>query len=273
MTELAYRYATSETILTMLSSQELWFSDLRRMNDWDEYAAGFRIASEIISDECPKMTDILKEISPDQMNSRFMVLICSFSHAGDCLSMWRGYGANGRGAAVGYDLCDIRNHSLFERYLEKMNPVFGNVAFFPVIYDEETYRTTLRQQIQGILAQPQNLPLEQASMFADTRKGMLGFALARMCTLYKNDFFADEREIRGFIEINDKVDPYALGTRLSDFGEVAYHRLNTNFSGIPAIKEVVLGPQCTLHPEEVRKKLVENGLVDVVIKRSRGTYR
>lgn len=273
MTELVYRYANAETFLTMLSSQELWFSDLRKMNDSDEYAAGFRIVSEIITSEYPEEIEILNEISPDKMNTRFMVLICSFSSAGDCLSMWRGYGANGRGAAIGYDSRDIKNHSLFVRYLNKMNPVSGNVAFFPVIYDEEIYRTSLRQQIQRILSQPKNLSAEEADTFAAIRTGMLGFFLTRMCVLYKNEFFADEREIRGFIEINDKVDPHELKTRPSDFGETAYHPLNTNFSGVPAIKEVILGPRCTLTPEKIRDKLIENGLMKVAIRSSIGTYR
>ncbi len=143
MTELVYRYATAETFLSMLSSQELWFSDLRRMNDWDEYAAGFRIASEIVTNNYPEQAEILEEISPEQMNTRFMVLICSFASVGDCLSMWRGYGGNGHGAAIGYDPKMIEIINLGNRYLKKMCPVSGNVRFMPVIYDENDYRTQL----------------------------------------------------------------------------------------------------------------------------------
>ena len=95
----------------------------------------------------------------------------------------------------------------------------------------------------------------------------------RLCTLYKNDFFADEREIRGFIEINDRNDPYNLKVRPADFGDTTYHCLSIKPPESSVIREVILGPRCTQTLEHVQDKLEENGLGRVTIKRSRGTYR
>ncbi|KGC58723.1 hypothetical protein Y024_269 [Burkholderia pseudomallei TSV44] len=270
MTNLVYRYANASTFLSMLHSQELWFTDLRQMNDWNEYEAGFRIASEIIACDFPELTAAIEAISPDKMDPYFMILICSFGSLGDCLSMWRGYGDNCYGAAIGYDPKKIQDHCMFGRYLTKRNPISGKVLFLPVIYDDQAYRSMLRQYIQSASNQLKNLSGEDANVHAAVHTRTLKIALMRLCTLYKDHFFADEREIRGFIEINAEVDPYKLQVRQSEFGEATYHRLDTNFQNVRAIEEVVLGPLCTLTEMEVRNKLVENGLDGVVIRRSRG---
>lgn len=40
-TNLAFRYASVETFFKMIENQELWFTDLRNMNDPEEYSAGY----------------------------------------------------------------------------------------------------------------------------------------------------------------------------------------------------------------------------------------
>lgn len=273
MNNFAYRYAHVGTFLKMLESQTLWFSDLRRMNDWDEYAAGFRMASEIAAEEFPQYTNLLTEISPEQMHADFMVLICSFSLDGDCLSMWRGYGDNGAGAAIGYSYHDIQIQHLGVRYLAKMAPVQGKVQFFSVIYEEADFKENVRAYFSQVTTSLASKAVTPHHEFQSMQLGMLKVALIRLCTLYKNDFFVDERELRGFIEVNEHADPYTLGVRDSGFGQADYHQVQTCSFGVPAIREVVLGPRCELTVEEVKTKLITCGLSKVNIRQSRGTYR
>lgn len=273
MNNLAYRYAHAGTFLKMLESQTLWFSDLRRMNDWDEYAAGFRMASEIAAEEFPQYKNLLNEISPEQMHANFMVLICSFSLDGDCLSMWRGYGDNGAGAAIGYSYPDIQMQHLGARYLAKMAPVQGKVQFFKVIYEEASFKENVRAYFAQVTSSLTSKIATLHHEFQSVQLGMLKVALIRLCTLYKNDFFVDERELRGFIEVNEHADSYTLGVRDSGFGQADYHQVQTCSFGIPAIREVVLGPRCDLTVEEVKTKLTTCGLSNVNIRQSRGTYR
>lgn len=273
MNEIAYRYATADTFEKMLASQELWFSDLRNMNDWDEYAAGFRIANELITNEFPQFASILGEISPERMSDQFMILICSFSNDGDCLSMWRGYGDNGKGAAIGYNTHEIENHHLFTRFLQKMDPVNGKVKFNSVIYSEENYKEIIRHNVRRVFSVSSDVPPEELSLILEFRRKILESVLVRLCTLYKNEFFEDERETRGFIEINEYNDPYEVSKRSSDFGDSAFHKIRSDFQSIPSIKEVVLGPGYEKTDEYVQHLLAEHGLPDVKIKRSMGTYR
>ncbi|MEI7348027.1 DUF2971 domain-containing protein [Dickeya chrysanthemi] len=268
-TDLAYRYANAETFLKMLESQELWFTDLRNMNDWDEYSAGYRIAKDLIINEFPNHIKVLENISRDKMRDNFMMLICSLTNDGDCLSMWRGYGDNGRGAAVGYSTLDIENHHLFERYLQKLSPTQGRAKFYPVLYSEEEFKKQIRSYAYRLFT----LSDDMVQNTLLVRSHMFGNLLTKLCTLYKNDFFKDEREIRGFIEINDVVYSYNMGRRNTDFGDAPYHKINSAFQGIPSIKEVVLGPLYEESDEYVRSKLNAAGLSGVNIRRSKGTYR
>ncbi|GKX39619.1 hypothetical protein SOASR014_33580 [Pectobacterium carotovorum subsp. carotovorum] len=272
-TDLAYRYANAETFLKMLESQELWFTDLRNMNDWDEYSAGYRIAKELIINEFPNQIKVLENISREQMSDNFMMLICSLTNDGDCLSMWRGYGDNGRGAAVGYSTLDIENHHLFERYLQKLSPIQGRTKFHPVFYSEEEFKEQIRSYAHRLFTLSDDTPLDMVQDILSVRSHMFGNLLTKLCTLYKNDFFKDEREIRGFIEISDVVDPYNTNRRNTDFGDALYHKINSAFQGIPSIKEVVLGPLYEESDEYVRSKLNATGLSGVNIRRSKGTYR
>jgi hypothetical protein len=257
----------------MLESQDLWFSDLRHMNDWDEYAAGFRVVGKLAAEEFPQYTELLTEISPERMSAGFLVLICSFSLDGDCLSMWRSYGDNGAGASIGYDYREIETQHLGTRYLAKMAPIQGNVQFFRVIYKEVGFQERVREYLEKATCQLASEAATQPPNFRAVQLGMLKMALMRLCTLYKNDFFVDERELRGFIEVNKHADPYVMGRRESGFGQADYHEVNTNSFGVPAISEVVLGPRSALPMEEVQAKLIACGLPNVKIRQSRGTYR
>lgn len=242
------------------------------MNDWDEYDCGYRIIEQVIHAEFPDKAHILKQISPSKINSDFAILICSFSQKFDCLSMWRGYGDNGNGAAIGYSINDVTNHHLFQRYLAKNAPINGKVLFFPVIYSVDIFTNEVKKYLNESRRRNPGVDLNDAQ-FSHLTDSKLCMALTRLCTLYKNDFFVDERETRGFIEIGSFTDPYKLDERDIYDEKSKYHKFCTTFGNIPAIKEVVLGPMCKISENELKEKLATLGLGRVVIRKSRGTYR
>lgn len=272
MEDVVYRYAAFDTVINMLESQELWFSDIKKMNDWDEYDCGYRIVEKVVLAEYPDKFHILKKISPSKINSDFSILICSFSQKFDCLSMWRGYGDNGNGAAIGYSMRDIENQSLIQRYLAKNAPVNGKILFFPVIYSVDIFINEVKRYLNESRWQNPGVELND-TQFNHLKDGKLCMALIRLCTLYKNDFFVDERETRGFIEIDSFTDPYELTEREVYSEQSKYHKFCTAFKNIPAIKEVVLGPMCKISEGKLREKLTSLGLGSVAIRKSRGTYR
>jgi len=273
MNNIAYRYANVETALKMLESQELWFTDLRKMNDWDEYNAGFRIVCELIRNELPEHSDILDTFAPERMQGDFQILICSFSSRGDCLNMWNGYGDHGLGASVGYSTSTIETFHLFSRFLNKGAPIAGKVEFQPIMYSEETFKQLIRHNINRVFSVKPGLSPEETQRILNFRKNLLRPVLTRLCTLYKHEFFEDEREVRGFILADETSDKYKIEERPTEFGTADYHKISSAYSETPSIEEIVLGPKCKMPEIAFREKLDELGLHQVKISKSRGTYR
>lgn len=199
-TDLAFRYANPETFLKMLESQELWFTDLRNMNDWDEYSAGYRITKDVIINEYPNHIQVLEKISRDQMHDDFMMLICSLTSDGDCLSMWRGYGDNGRGAAIGYSTFEIENHHLYNRYLQKLSPIQGKAKFYPVIYSEEEFKTQIRSYEHRLFTLRDNTPQHMINDILTYKSHIFVNLLTKLCTLYKNDFLKTKEKLEDLLK-------------------------------------------------------------------------
>lgn len=272
MDDIIYRYATPRTALGMLESQELWFTDITKMNDRNEYSCGYRVIERIIYGEYPDKTHILELISPSRINSDFSILICSFSQDGDSLSMWRGYGGHGGGIAIGYSQKDIGVCHLAQRYMPTMSRAKGKVLFFKIDYKVDLFTARVKKQLERS-RRPNPNPSMSDDEFNTFKDKELCFALVRFCTLYKNDFFADEREVRGFLDINEFTDSYTLAERNIYNEQSRYHKFCTTYAGHPAIKEIVLGPTNKNSESSLRKRLAKLGLEQVAIRRSRGTYR
>lgn len=273
MGDIFYRYADKETALKMLKSQELWFSDIKRMNDYGEYDAGFSLVKKLILTEYPEHKAVLDKIAPDGVGHRFKILICSFSGDGDCLSMWRGYGDNGRGISIGYDVGILDLHAIGLRYSQIQGPVSGKPHFFPVIYSKDEFLSLLKTQIDRIFGKKKgDSQHHNDESYRAVRYGYLETLLIRGCILYKSQFFSEEKEQRGFIEINKDTDPYKLDSRESPFGDAEHTKMKINqFEN--SIKEIVLGPCFISSEDEIKEQLKKNSLKGVIPKKSRGTYR
>lgn len=261
MNSLVYHYCRFGAALRILKSNKIWFSDITKTNDPDEYRIGFNIVSKIVLESFPNVKYLLEEISPENINRKFQILNASFSEDGDCLSLWRAYGDDGMGAAICFNRDDLKNHSLFNRYIQKMAPVIGNVIFFNIIYEENEFKKEV------------NRYLTASSNVVGERQEILKTALMRLCYTYKSSNYRDEREVRAVAEVDDTVDSYEVKTRRGKYGETKYHELNTNFESINSLKSVVLGPKCKAVPIDLEERLKKMGLNNVQVEKSKVQYR
>jgi len=123
---LLAHYTTIQTIEKIISSKEVWFSNPLYMNDIEEVRFGL-IESErlLLSD-----ADVAKALGTPDRSAKFFAaynhyskefvenhlpdtfVFCLSQHEPDdndgLLSMWRGYGGNGNGAAIVFDTRAIR---------------------------------------------------------------------------------------------------------------------------------------------------------------------
>lgn len=136
-------YTSISTLESILKSKELWFSNPLYMNDLEELRFGlnegafaFRSSDQLRaacgSEECyGKLINYFNQLYTefDMHHALDVYVLCMSEHTEDmsdgALSMWRGYGAHGTGAAL------LLNTEKFARY-----------SSLPVIADKVHYATS-----------------------------------------------------------------------------------------------------------------------------------
>lgn len=263
---MLYHYCSADVFNKISETKVVWLSDITKMNDAGEYKSGFQIIRDILKLYPESDQTVSAEMSPENINRTFNVLIACFSQNGDVLSQWRAYSDDGRGFSVGFDLELIRQHHMFNRFLEKMAPISGKVQFIGVTYDRAEFEKEVHQLISSF---------ERSA--SPIRFKLLSRALMHMAIRYKDNFFAEEQEVRGFIAPEERIqgDNYIIEQRETLYGDAYYHQLNTSFNDIHAIKEVVIGPKNSTTIEAVKEHLDRCGLEHAHVRTSngRGKYR
>jgi Protein of unknown function (DUF2971) len=206
LNSLIYHYCSATTAEQITRSGKLWFSDITKMNDPNEYKYGFeRLKSSNLVN-----SSVLDQI---QMGQQFQIFSASFSTESDCLTLWRCYGDNGKGVAIGFDRDELQQTSLFSRYEQAMQPVIGNIQFFDVSY-EDSFVDKVRHYL---------------SLCVGAKEMLLIPALIRLCYTHKNKCYSDERELRAVAELSDQATSYNPQTRDGQYGKTNYCEVPTRY--------------------------------------------
>ena len=232
------------------------------MNDEGEYRDGFKIIRDILSEYPDVDEKTTTKMSPDNINNTFKVLIACFSQRGDILSQWRAYADDGKGFSIGFDLEMVKQHNMFNRYLEKMEPITSKIDFISVSYELSIFEKEVHQLIKSY-----------KNSKSPIRFKLLARALMYMAIRYKDNFFTEEQEIRGFIAPEDAIkgDDFKIEVRECNYGKTHYHQLKTSFNDIHAIKEIIIGPKSKYNVDDIRSLLKCHGLSSVTVNVSNGT--
>lgn len=129
-----YHYTSQKGLLEILNSKTIWATNIYYVNDSLEYEYAVELIQEVIDEYLAPLPlvptpgrglpslenkDVLgttkrslldgikKTVST--LGSRYGVYVCSFSEAGDQLSQWRGYCANGNGFSLGFVTSQLRD--------------------------------------------------------------------------------------------------------------------------------------------------------------------
>ncbi|MEH6412544.1 DUF2971 domain-containing protein [Pseudomonas sp. NPDC089395] len=264
---MIYHYCTANVFSSIISTQEVWLTDITKLNDETEYVTGFDLISEVLSARGIKKK-LLRDSASEQIScTSCQILVGCFSQEGDLGSQWRLYADDGRGLCIGFDEACISRNNLFNRSTAAgFQPIKSHVALRSVEYDQAAFIRKVEDLVDTL---EHNNP--------KIKDIMLDIGLRRYAAIYKDQFFRDEREVRAMIEIDARIDDdYELGVRKNVYNEQAnYHKLLTSYRGISAIKEVLIGPLCPLSIEQVRDELASHNLseVEVTYSSGRGRYR
>ncbi len=206
-----YHYCNTSTLLSVLKTDALWFSDANMMNDSEEgrygYALFERAANALL--KIAKDKPALEGLTPDFFNHvddylsprqlRSHPVIACFSREPDVLSQWRAYAQEGQGWAIGFD----------GDALAAMP-----VTLLDVLYDSDQQL----EEVKNTLAAMYLLWRKRGGEFK-AAVGSDAILLSSLLLAYKHPSFREEQEIRALHEL--RVDFAEDGWLLVDEGGTA----------------------------------------------------
>ena len=246
--ELLFHYTTIGGAFGILTSDALWMTKIRYLNDTSELEIGivtFRdILNELLEAHGPDDEHRLLESVRDGLDSVAASNICvsSFCEHGDLLSQWRWYGEGGRGVSIGVS----------SRVLSGMGKHAINL--WKCIYDAAAHRELLLAFVDRLLESYRSEKAARGGGELDAESShylLRGFfaSFLQIAPIIKNPNFAEEREWR-LVTLPVDVDDEAYGVSMT--GDRIIQRYELRFprdadGTCRAIARVVVAP--TKDPE------------------------
>ncbi|MGZ9080520.1 MAG: DUF2971 domain-containing protein [Burkholderiales bacterium] len=245
--ELLFHYTTIGGAYGILSSDSLWMTKIRYLNDTSELEIGittFRnLLEDLIRRPGPADEVELLGIVKDGLESYIGSNICvsSFCEHGDLLSQWRWYGEGGRGVSIG-----VSSHVLRDM-------AQGAINLWQCVYDVSAHRSLLVALVERLLRTYRAEKEKQGgALSAEHKDAVLAqffVNFLQLAPIIKNPNFAEEREWR-LVTSTVNLDDESYGVSL--VGDRIMQRYELKFPRDPdgwcrAIRTVVVGP--TKDPE------------------------
>ena len=268
-----YHYTNVAGLHGMLSSFMLWLSDAALMNDplegtWVHHRAKI-IAAEVLGESsfalqvmneietqlaAPDLWD--KSLRNDDSDPRHWAalfdaarpaFIASFTEEGDLLSQWRGYGARGRGVAIGFDLNKL-DPCVIQSPFGEVRPTVIKVEYDTERQDNEVKSILMdAKAVHDIHIDRLSVNHDAALYFTRLFYYPIRDAFYWLRWEFKSPHYSEEKEWRlvanplGFMRnksriVDDLIVPYM---------EMPLPQIPGKPTGQLAIPEIVLGPRCS----------------------------
>lgn len=328
--KLVYHYCSLTTLLNILEHKTLRLSDINKLNDANESKALLHItrnrAIQMIMEQQGKDAErnigglgyrefivylIDKMIDQVQAYNDLLAYIACFSESDDYLGQWRGYGDNGKGVAIGFDVQTIG------KLVEDVSN--GQMEFRKVSYidsNQGMMQCTSTQCDVSINIHARELveTLFEYMAHNETKKILSGeymisdmgqwfIPLLQDSFFYKDSSFAEENEWRLILKDEiikseedweqiynwkrqgrepqtalERLFPNALEFRVVENDIVSYMDMdfsNGNHMHNDMIKEIIIGPNCRLTNQDLFQMLGHFGfdITDVAVRKSDSPYR
>lgn len=279
---LLYHYTSSVGLQGILTSKNIWASDIRYLNDAHEFVYGL---DQLIPELTKQIVDELKneyaepalKIILGADDARYFV--ACFCEDGDLLSQWRGYAAPG-GFSLGFDATAL---------LDSTPPVL------PVYYGASAARSTdpssqslaemaaegfndLFREFFAITEHPKDKAEEEylAKKIHEFHAEHL-WVSKLMCAILKDPSFREEREWR-MVDARSphSKDPRKVNFRQGPLGLTPYVELGLALpDGQLPLREIIVGPgpHAELRLSAIEFMLAELGYCTVAVIPSTVPYR
>jgi len=233
-------YTTANALINIIQSEQLWATNIKFLNDEQEFLHAITLAKEIIEKSTENAGKIkanrsaydefIKNIKKSLENLDTYhagnIFTCSFSEEKDLLSQWRGYCPNNQGYCIHFDLDGLLKAAK-EKYID--------CDIFPCVYDI----TEKKKRISTVL----NTYWQEYLKVTDAkqREGIvqnLTFEIEQLASYFKHPSFAEEKERRIVIRMLWEIEEHAK-FRAGPMSIIPYIEVPAPKS---LIKEIGIGP-------------------------------
>jgi hypothetical protein len=247
---LLYHYTGPESVRDILQTQELWVSDIRRLNDTTEGTYSLDVLRPVLQRKSvpTRVLDLFgRELY--RIGEIWFHYVASFCAAKDVDTQWNDYAVGGTGCALAIDLESLSQKS-------KSGKEFAVVK---LLYDEADQRAKMEAAIDHAIQLSRELEVRKRELYQFWIEAII-YSLLPCGVRFKHSRYTCEQEWRVLIiRPNQSA---ATERTLPDGGQTRYLRLSLDSS---LVKGVLLGPRCSYSVEEAKRMLSANGFTEAPV--------
>lgn len=230
--EHIFHFTTQAGILGIIQSREMWATQVHFLNDKHEVFLTFKLLEKelkrrIGSCQAPAMRSLLVDIKKNLKRvDQGHICIASFCEQDDLLSQWRGYGNQGKGYAIGFDLAELRKIARLQHFV-----------LWPCVYNVSLQLELVNYLIESWLREfcDKKLAHEQMQKIIDVSTGQLA-------PILKDESFSEEKEWRLVSSTLTSRTP-GFAFREGRYSLIPYYKFAIiTPTGKDCIKNIVVGP-------------------------------
>jgi hypothetical protein len=284
-----YHYCSNAALVSILSSREIWASDLSLANDHLEGKWIRNVFEEYCRDK--KVENYLIERLSKQLENPMSFLGAAgfcLSEDGDLLSQWRGYADDATGVSIGFnkDYFEMLGQVKLERGDE------FNASLKKIEYQRDKQKEMIAEHADEIIdlaKRGAGLPLtilggagdkdaENERLELSKKLWFLLLPFTFNMHAMKNPAFQEEREWRLISHIVNRLNATVLGMSKMDFRAsgnrlIPFRRISLEPLSEVSILEIILGPKNITPDNVVAAILARYNWKDVKVIRSTASYR
>lgn len=254
---LIYHHTTTDGIIGILENQAIWATDIKFLNDYDEFLIGLQEITttternkhsrreESYASQIVDLYNSLEENLRKNLLGR-SVFIASFTKTRDNLRQWMSYGRPNSSYSIGFERSLLENMPLDPQQYrsDELAYKFGDVDY----------------EMNSLISRSLNFEhitkLLKKGAIEDIVRDIFNDAMFGCC-LIKRKQFSDENEARMVLQTR-KIDMPCAQSKFRNWGGVITPYINIPIP-INAIKEIIIGPN-------INKNLAELGLIKLLQK-------
>jgi hypothetical protein len=260
-----FHYTTQKGILGIVQNRQMWATQVHFLNDKNEVFLTFKLLERELKKQISKSQNqqvkslllAIKRHLPriDQGH----ICIASFCEQGDLLSQWRGYGNQGKGYAIGFNLGSLRAIARKQSFV-----------LWPCVYNP-----SLQLELVSYLIDNWCQEFCADSSSHERMVQIINTSVCQLAPIIKDESFCEEKEWRLVSSsVSSKSPGFAF--REGEYSLIPYYNFSIiDETGRPAINSIVVGPSphMELAQNSLATFLAAQRLASIEIKNSKIPFR